>query len=62
MDPKRVKVYVPVILTVRTDDEGEENFELELQDGSVSTELDIIETDAINAYESGDYMSLEEGE
>jgi len=54
---KRVRVYVPVILKVYGDDSCQE---LELANDSASDELDIIETDAINAYESGDYEELEE--
>ena len=55
---KRVRVYVPVELLIRTHDNGEETFELILANDSVSDEIDIIETDAINAYESGDFMEL----
>jgi len=57
---KKVKVYVPVELLIRTHDDGEETFELLLTNDSISDEIEIIETDAINAYESGDYMELEQ--
>jgi hypothetical protein len=47
---KRVKVYVPVILQVLCDD----NYKLEVEDN----ELEIIEQDAINSFESGDYVEV----
>lgn len=53
---KRVKVYIPVILQIIN--ENEEIFKLEILDN----EFDIIETDAINSYISGDYQELENGE
>ena len=57
---KKVRVYVPVELLIRTYDDGDETFELLLANDSISDEIEIIETDAINAYESGDYQELEE--
>jgi len=59
---KRVKVYVPVILNVMSGLIGDDVVKLELTNESASDELDIIETDAINAYESGDFQQLEDGE
>jgi hypothetical protein len=56
-DYKIVKVNVPVQLIVRKID-GDEDFELNLQDGSVSTEINIIEDDAINQYKSGNFEEL----
>ena len=55
---KRVKVYVPVYLIIKEGIDGDEIVELEMINDSASDELDIIETDAINAYESGDYQEL----
>lgn len=60
---KRVRVYVPVILNVMGNlENGEEVVKLEYINESALDELDIIETDAINAYESGDFQELQEGE
>lgn len=55
---KRVKVFVPVHLIIKDSVDGDEIVELEMINDSASDELDIIETDAINAYESGDYQEL----
>ncbi len=55
---KRVKVYVPVILKVTKLKCGDEFCAIELINHNAHEEMDIIETDAINAYESGDYMEL----
>ena len=49
---KRVKVYVPVILKILEN----EKYKLEVE----NEELEIIEQDAINAYESGDFMELQD--
>jgi len=49
---KRVKVYVPVILQILCED----NYKLEVEDN----EIEIIEQDAINSFESGDYMEIED--
>ena len=59
---KTVRVYVPVYLLIQTHDDGEETFELQLANDSISAEIDIIETDAINAYMSGAYEELKNEE
>ena len=57
---KRVKVLVPVILMIH-DDCGSHSIELELSD-SVSSGIDIIESDAIEVYESGKFELIGKGE
>ena len=51
---KKVKVFVPVTLMIYDD----EKYELELSDGCVSSEINIIEEDAIEAYKLGNYKEV----
>ncbi len=55
---KRIKTYVSVILEIH--DEDNEDYNLELIENSVSSEINHLENMAWDAFINGEYKSLDE--
>ena len=51
---KRIKVYVPIILEIY----GDDKFEMQLLENSISTEIEHLEDMGIDAYNNGEYELL----